>query len=88
LSQVRFASRLNGEPSRDGSPLRRISRAAQPKDKKMLNGYKTYVVAALAVLGALGGWLDGDMTLVAALNLAVPALLAMTVRHGIASTGV
>ncbi|HJW41374.1 MAG TPA: hypothetical protein VJ476_09135 [Rhizomicrobium sp.] len=53
----------------------------------MLSGYKTYIVASLAVLGALGGWLDGDLTLLAALNLAVPALLAMTVRHGIASTG-
>jgi hypothetical protein len=53
----------------------------------MLNGYKTYIVATLAVLGALGGWLDGDLTLVAALNLAVPALLAMTVRHGVAGAG-
>ncbi len=50
----------------------------------MLNGYKTYIVAALAIAGALGGWLDGDLTAVAALNLAVPALLSMTVRHGIA----
>jgi hypothetical protein len=50
----------------------------------MLTGYKTYIVGMLAVLGALGGYLDGDLTLVAALNLAVPALLSMTVRHGIA----
>ncbi len=53
----------------------------------MLNGYKTYIVGALAVLGAAGGWLDGDLTLVAALNLALPALLAMTVRHGVATAG-
>jgi len=53
----------------------------------MLDGYKTYIVGTLAVLGALGGWLDGDLTLVAALNLAVPALLSMTVRHGIATAG-
>jgi hypothetical protein len=52
----------------------------------MLSGYKTYIVAALAVLGAAGGWLDGDLTLVAALNIAVPALLAITMRHGIATT--
>ena len=51
----------------------------------MLIGYKTYIVGALAVLGAIGGWLDGDMTLLAALNIAVPALLAMTVRHGVAT---
>jgi len=51
----------------------------------MLIGYKTYIVGALAVLGAIGGWLDGDLTLLAALNLAVPAALAMTVRHGVAT---
>ncbi len=53
----------------------------------MLNGYKTYIVGALAVLGAVGGWLDGELTLAAAINLAVPALLSMTVRHGIATAG-
>ncbi|HEY4941652.1 MAG TPA: hypothetical protein VII56_09490 [Rhizomicrobium sp.] len=51
----------------------------------MLIGYKTYIVGTLAVLGALGGWLDGDMTLLAALNIALPAILAMTVRHGVAT---
>jgi hypothetical protein len=51
----------------------------------MLIGYKTYIVGVLAVLGAVGGWLDGDLTLLAALNVAVPALLAMTVRHGVAT---
>lgn len=51
----------------------------------MLIGYKTYIAGTLAVLGALGGWLDGDMSLAAALNLAVPAILAMTVRHGVAT---
>ena len=54
----------------------------------MLKGYKTYIVGALAVLGAIGGWLDGDMTLLAALNLAVPAVLAMTVRHGVTTQAV
>ena len=52
----------------------------------MLNGYKTYITGALAVLGALGGWLDGDLTVAAALNMAVPAILAMTLRHGIAQS--
>jgi hypothetical protein len=51
----------------------------------MLSGYKTYIVAALSLLGAAGGFLDGDLTLVAALNIAVPAVLAMTLRNGIAS---
>ncbi|MEJ1967085.1 MAG: hypothetical protein WDN03_00400 [Rhizomicrobium sp.] len=49
----------------------------------MLSGYKTYIVGTLAVLGALGGWLDGDLTVVTALQIAVPAVLSMTVRHGI-----
>lgn len=51
----------------------------------MLNGYKTYIVGGISVLGALGGYLTGDMTLAAALNLAVPAVLAMTLRHGVAA---
>ncbi len=52
----------------------------------MLIGYKTYIVGTLSVLGALGGFLDGDLGLVAALNIVVPALLAMTLRHGIATS--
>jgi len=51
----------------------------------MLNGYKTYITGALAILGAVGGYLDGDLTLVAALNIAVPAMLALTLRHGISN---
>ncbi len=62
-----------------------LARGNPRKENTMLKGYKTYIVGALAVLGAAGGWLDGDMTLLAALNLAVPALLAMTVRHGVAA---
>lgn len=49
----------------------------------MLSGYKTYIVGGLAVLGALGGWLDGNLTWMAALQLAIPAILAMTVRNGV-----
>lgn len=52
----------------------------------MFSGYKTYIAGALAVLGALGGFLSGDLTPLAAVNLAVPAILAMTVRHGIATS--
>lgn len=52
----------------------------------MLSGYKTYIVAALAVLGAIGGYLDGDLTIVAAIQIAVPAILGVTIRHGITTT--
>ncbi len=52
----------------------------------MLSGYKTYIVAALAVLGAIGGFLDGDLTLQAAIQLGVTGILGATLRGGIAST--
>jgi hypothetical protein len=52
----------------------------------MLDGYKTYLTGALTLLGAFGGFLSGDLTPVAAINLVVPAILAMTIRNGIAST--
>jgi hypothetical protein len=50
----------------------------------MLNGYKTYIAGALTILSAVGGYLAGNLTPEAAANLVVPAVLAMTVRHGIA----
>lgn len=49
----------------------------------MLKGYKTYVVAAVAVIGAVASYLTGDLTLQAALQLIVPAVLSATVRHGV-----
>ena len=52
----------------------------------MLNGYKTYITGGLTLLGALGGLLTGNLTPVDAINLVVPAILAMTVRNGIANT--
>ncbi len=51
----------------------------------MLSGYKTYIVGALALLGALGGYLDGDLTVAAAIQLAVTAIMGMTIRAGVAS---
>lgn len=51
----------------------------------MLSGYKTYIAGSLAILGAIGGFLDGDLLLPAALQIIVPAILAMTLRHGIAT---
>ena len=52
----------------------------------MLSGYKTYIAGALTIIGALGGFLSGSLAPADALNLVVPAVLAMTVRNGIATT--
>ena len=51
----------------------------------MLSGYKTYVVAALAVIGAVASYLVGDSTLQQALQLIIPAVLGVTIRHGISN---
>ena len=51
----------------------------------MFSGYKTYIAGVLTILSALGGYLTGNVTPEAAINLAVPAILAMTLRHGIAN---
>lgn len=49
----------------------------------MLSGYKTYIAGMLTILGALGGYLTGSLAPEQAINLAVPAVLAMTVRNGV-----
>ena len=51
----------------------------------MLSGYKTYLAGALTILGAIGGFLTGTLPVEQAVNLVVPAILAMTVRHGIST---
>ena len=52
----------------------------------MLSGYKTYIAGALTILGALGGFLTGNLAVDQAINLVVPAILAMPVRHGVSTT--
>lgn len=51
----------------------------------MLSGYKTYLVAGVTVIGAVVSFLVGDISLVQAAQLAVPAILGATIRHGISS---
>jgi hypothetical protein len=51
----------------------------------MLSGYKTYILAGVTTIGAIAGYLVGDLTLVAALNLAIPAISGAFVRSGIKS---
>lgn len=52
----------------------------------MLSGYKTYITAAVAIIGAIGGYLAGDVSLVDAVQLIVPALLGAFVRAGVAAS--
>lgn len=49
----------------------------------MLKGYKTYITAGLSVLGALAGYLTGDLAVGEAIQLAITAVLAVTIRAGV-----
>lgn len=49
----------------------------------MLKGYKTYVVAGVAVITAASQYLTGDITLSAALQLGFGAVLTATFRSAI-----
>ena len=49
----------------------------------MLVGYKTYVTAAVAIVGAVAAYLVGDADLMQTGNLVFTALLAAFVRNGI-----
>jgi hypothetical protein len=49
----------------------------------MLKGYKTYISGGLTVLGAVAAYLVGDINLIDAVQLVVPAVLGMTVRNAI-----
>ena len=51
----------------------------------MLAGYKTYIVAAVAVIGAVASYLTGDLTLADAAQMALTAILGATIRNGVAN---
>ena len=51
----------------------------------MLAGKKTYILGGVTILGAVASFLVGDISLIEALNLAIPAAIGMTVRNGIAN---
>lgn len=51
--------------------------------KGVLEGKKTYVVGAMAILGALASYFTGEIDLANALQLALTAILGMTIRHGV-----
>ncbi len=50
-----------------------------------MSGKKTYLAAVAAVLSAAGGYLSGDITIAAAIQLAFTGILAATLRSGVAS---
>jgi len=49
----------------------------------MLKGYKTYITAGLGVIGAVAGYLVGDMTIAQAAQAVLTAVLAATLRNAI-----
>lgn len=49
----------------------------------MFAGYKTYITAGVAVIGAVAAYLVGDADLMQTANLVFTALLAAFVRNGI-----
>lgn len=49
----------------------------------MLKGKKTYILGGVTILGAVANYLVGEISLVDALNLAIPAAVGMTVRNAI-----
>lgn len=52
--------------------------------KNKLSGYKTYIVAGVAILGAVLSWVNGQIDSMKMIELVTGAILAMTVRDGIA----
>jgi len=48
-----------------------------------LKGKKTYIVGGLGILGAVASFLVGDATAIQAGQLAVTAVLGMTMRNAI-----
>jgi hypothetical protein len=63
-----------------------VSIDGDPKMLAPLAGYKTYIAAALAVIGALAGALDGGMTWQQASAIVVPAVIGAALRHGLSTS--
>lgn len=49
----------------------------------MLAGKKTYIVGGLGIVSALASYLVGDVDAAQAAQLALTAVLSMTLRHGL-----
>lgn len=51
----------------------------------MFSGYKTYIVAFVAVVSAVALYLQGDASLMEAGQAVLTAVLGATIRHGVAN---
>ena len=49
----------------------------------MLQGYKTYIVAGVAIIGSIAAYLVGDVSLSDTIQLVVTSVLGATIRNGI-----
>jgi hypothetical protein len=49
----------------------------------MFKGKKTYILGGVSILGAIASYLVGDITVIDAAQVVVPAVLGMTVRNAI-----
>lgn len=49
----------------------------------MFKGKKTYILGGVSIIGAVASYLVGDITVIDAAQVVVPAVLGMTVRNAI-----
>ena len=49
----------------------------------MLSGYKTYITAVVAAIGAIGAYLTGEMSLADAAQIVVTSLIGAFIRNGV-----
>lgn len=54
------------------------------KIRNWLKGKKSYIVATVAILTALGGWVAEEITLIQLIGAIYVSLQAITIRAGIA----
>ena len=52
-----------------------------------LSGKKTYLVAAVAIIGSVVAWLDGSIDMPTLAQSITAAILAATIRAGITKSG-
>ncbi len=49
----------------------------------MLKGYRTYILGAVTILGAVAAYLVGDVGLTETVNLVIGSAMAMFIRSGV-----